>query len=167
MGTPWTGCWFKKNLFNYKHNEEQTNKHPPRTPPPSSPTLPKLPLPRTLMKLKSFRLLLWLSPFCLAAEEDEEEEVVEEEEEEECWGPCWSSDSASCRRSNSAKSVGVIGKADQTSAKTGRLTFLFFPVSIQLNYTEIRAVWKHYTFVTDCFSINFEKNKTKHDNILC
>ncbi len=87
-------------------------------------TFPKLPLPRTLIKLKSLRLLLWICPFSLTAEEEdeEEEEVVEEEEEEEveeCWGPCWSSDSASCRRSNPAKSVGVNGKADQTSLKTG------------------------------------------------
>lgn len=74
------------------------------------------------MKLKSLRVLLWICPFSLPAEEDEEEEeVVEEadEEEEVCWGPCWSSDSASCRRSNPAKSVGVNGKADQTSVKTG------------------------------------------------
>lgn len=64
------------------------------------------------MKLKSLRVLLWLCPFSLAAEEEEEEEeLVEEEEEEECWGPCWSSDSESCRRSNSAKSVGVVGKS--------------------------------------------------------
>lgn len=86
-------------------------------------TLPKLPLPRTLMKLKSLRLLLWICPFSLPAEEEDEqeEEVVEEEEEEEeeCWGPCCSSDSASCRRSNPAKSVGVNGQAAQTSVKTG------------------------------------------------
>lgn len=83
------------------------------------------------MKLKSLRVLLWSCPFSLpAVEEDEEEEEVveveEEEEEEECWGPCWLSDSASCRRSNSAKSVGVVGKADQTSVKTGGLPFFFF-----------------------------------------
>ena len=94
----------------------KTNKHPPQTPPLCCRTLPKLPLPRTLIKLKSLRVLLWICPFSLPADEEdvEEEEVVEEEEEEEeedeCWGPCWSSDSASCRRSSPAKSVGVDGK---------------------------------------------------------
>lgn len=116
-----------KNFFNYEHNAQQTNKHPPQTPPLCRRTLPKLPLPRTLIKLKSLRLLLRICPFSFPAEEDEdEEEVVEEEEEEECWGPCWSSDSTSCKRSNCAKSVGVSGKADQTSAKTGRLPFSVF-----------------------------------------
>lgn len=81
-------------------------------------TLPKLPLPRTLMKLKSLRFLLGTCPFSLpaVAEDEEEEEVVEEEDEEvdECWAPCWLSDSTSCRRSSSAKSVGVTGNARQT-----------------------------------------------------
>lgn len=68
------------------------------------------------MKLKSLRFLLWTCLFSLPAEEEEEdeEEVVEEEEDEEedeeCWGPCWSSDSASCSRSSPAKSVGGDGK---------------------------------------------------------
>lgn len=75
------------------------------SPSPVAPTLPKLPLPRTLMKLKSFRVLLWTCPSSLPAE-DEDEEVVDEEDEQECWGPCWSRDSAACRRSSPARSGG-------------------------------------------------------------
>lgn len=75
------------------------------SPSPVAPTLPKLPLPRTLMKLKSFRVLLWTCPSSLPAE-DEDEEVVDEEDEQECWGPCWSRDSATCRRSSPARSGG-------------------------------------------------------------
>lgn len=63
------------------------------------------------MKLKSLRLLLWICPFSLTAEDDEDEEEEEVVEEEECWGPCWSSDSESCRRSNCAKSVGADAKS--------------------------------------------------------
>lgn len=54
---------------------------------PPVPTLPKLPLPRTLIKWKSLRVLLWTCPSSLPAV-DEDEVVDEEEEEEECWGPC-------------------------------------------------------------------------------
>lgn len=78
--------------------------------------MPKLPLPRTLIKLKSLRVLLWICPFSRPPVDDAvDKEVVEVAEEddnehdEEFWAPCWSSDSVSCSRSNSAKSEGGTG----------------------------------------------------------